>query len=238
MDLARRMQMNLLPGTIPETPRYNVAARCRPASKVGGDVYDIVRVDADGLAVFMGDAVGHGIDSGLLAATAMGVYRATVHQDPDPEHILSGLDRSLRSSSRPGFITAGCLFCSPGGDELLYGLAGQEAPIVIRSGRIVDGGMLPSSLPLGVNLPPNYHRGSMPLQPGDLIAVLSDGFLETRNVADEIFETRLHRFLEEQSGDPLPDLIEKLFLAADDFRGVLPQKDDLTVVLVRVKEWD
>lgn len=234
MALARRMQMNLLPARLPVSDLFELAAQCRPASHVGGDVYDVAALDGEQLTVFLGDAVGHGTDSALLAATAMGAYRTAVQTNPDPEAVLTCIDNTLRVSNQSGFITAGCLLINPAEHRLRYGLAGQPRPIIIRRGHLLSPDDTPSSLPLGVKLNPSYCTGSVQLMPGDLIALPSDGILEMRNPDGVTFESSFISDLRLAGTMPLTQWIAKIFNAMDTFRGPLKQEDDLTLVMIRI----
>jgi len=234
MALARRMQMSLLPARLPVSDTFEVAARCRPASHVGGDVYDVFAPGDGRLAVFLGDAVGHGVDSALLAATTVGAYRTALAVNLDPHTVLSSIDQTLRVSDQAGFITAGYLLIDPMESRLRYGLAGQARPVIIRNGRELEFDDTPSSLPLGVKLDPGYCIGSIALEPGDLVTIASDGILEMCNSAGDHFEPRFLARLRCTDGQPLDNLITDIFNAMDEFLGLLKQNDDLTLVIVRV----
>ena len=234
MELARRMQINLLPGKMPVSDTLKIAARCLPASQVGGDVYDVYKLNDDRLAVFVGDAVGHGVDSGLLAATTMGAYRAVIDNIQQPSQVLAELDKTLRQSDQTGFITASCLLFSTNGRELDYALAGQPYPLIVRRGKLIDPDDTPSSLPLGVNLPASYSSGSYQLEPGDLVALVSDGVIELLNEEEEPFAAEFEKCLQSNSSEDVLKILDLIFQTIDDFRGEIEQADDLTVVMIRV----
>jgi serine phosphatase RsbU (regulator of sigma subunit) len=236
MELARRMQINLQPIKLPDAQWFDVAAECRPANDVGGDVYDLILLPDGRLALFLGDAAGHGIDSALVAALVTGAYRSIVAQNPDPKQVLSAIDRALRTLNYSGFVTAICLLLDPSTRLLRYGLAGHPAPIICRQGHFLNADEVPSSLPLGVKLPANYQIREMGMEPGDVLSLVSDGLLETRNSTGIPFESSLKNILLNHRFRPVEDIVKRVMIGAMEYRNRFTQEDDLTAVMLRVKE--
>jgi Stage II sporulation protein E (SpoIIE) len=235
IELARRMQRNLLPVDLPCSDVFDIAAACQPASQIGGDIYDIKLVEDGRLVLLLGDATGHGVDSALLGAIVMGSFRTAVVQNQEPRPVLSVMDQALRESSQPGFVTGVyCVFDSAGA-SFQYGLAGHYAPIIYRSlGKCFDS-FEPESLPMGVGLPPSYHIGSAELHRGDVIAIFSDGLIETRNPENETFESVLYRIIVDSDGEDSSEILSRVLNGVRTFRGALQPEDDITAIIIRIR---
>ncbi|MBN1552249.1 serine/threonine-protein phosphatase [bacterium] len=233
--LAERMQRHLLPESLPLSDKFDVAADCRSAGNVGGDLYDVVLLDDGKLAVFLADAAGHGIDSALLAAVASGAFRAVIDQVTSPRAVLHAIDNALRKISHPGFVTAAYLIFDANGNRLEYGLAGHPSPVILREGQFIHSHDPPESLPMGVKLPQLHYFASLDIRPGDLITVFSDGLIDTRNSEGVTFEKTLHELLSIHFDLPLHELLKAVFTESDRFRGNVEVEDDLTALLIQIK---
>ncbi len=233
-ELARRMQIGLLPTELPKFDYCEVSAACRPASEIGGDLYDVRQLPDGRLAILLCDAAGHGVDSALLAAMVTGAYRAAVYHNPSPQYVLTSIDQALRASSQPGFATAIYLVIERNGRSLQYGLAGHYPPMIIGHHQLIDP-ETPSSLPLGIGLAPCYYFRRERLESGTIIALFSDGLMETRDNCEITFEAQLHDIVlqnREQSPWSIMNIVMDSVIL---FRGNRAQEDDLTAVVVKIR---
>ncbi|MBN2056817.1 SpoIIE family protein phosphatase, partial [bacterium] len=234
MAMARHMQTSILPSRLPATAVFDVAARCLPASQVGGDIYD-ARLLADGsLAILLGDAAGHGTDSALLAAVAAGAFRTALEYDPTPAMVLAAIDRALMAVDHRGFVSVAYLLFAARGDRMSYGLAGHP-PLFLAGPHTTTPAdpPLPSSIPLGVKLPSSYYLENVALRGETVIAVCSDGLLDLP-VGDGLFASHLPYILDPHI--PAESLVKRILDAAGGYRGESgEQDDDITIVVVRVQ---
>lgn len=235
IELARKVQMRLLPSKIPWTDRFDVAADCQPAGDIGGDLFDVTLLADGRLAVFTCDATGHGIDSAMLAALVSGAYRATVMKDPSPESVIEAMDLALRKTHQTGFVTAAYLLLDPASQQMNLALAGHYPAIHVRENSVLRYPQAPSSLPLGVNLPASYHFSRTAFSRGDVITLLSDGFLEARNPEEDGFDPKIEGILSSAKKQGAAGILHALFKSFKRFRNGIPAEDDLTAVIVKIK---
>ncbi|MGB6639620.1 MAG: SpoIIE family protein phosphatase, partial [Thermoanaerobaculia bacterium] len=116
LEVARKLQSDLLPESSPDIEPYHFAHSYRTANEVGGDYYDFQRLPDGRLALLIGDASGHGIAAGLLMAIANATLKTALDLDPEPRAVASLLNGALfRTGDRRAFMT------------LFYGLLDPES---------------------------------------------------------------------------------------------------------------
>lgn len=233
--LARRMQVGLQPEVMPQTPVFDIVATCQPAHNIGGDLYDAVTLDDGRIAMVIGDATGHGVDSALLAAVVSGAFRSSVANDPDPQAVLNRIDGVLRRTQQHGFVTLIYMLLEADGSSLQYGLAGHYPPFVFHQHDPLPESATPESLPLGVSLPSHYHFETVSLSTGDIIAAFSDGFLECRNAAGETFQHAIPGIIRNHGSEDADNLLKILLNEINEFSNNPVQQDDFTAIIVRMK---
>lgn len=174
---AREVQAGLLPDRAPTLHGFDLAARCIPASEVGGDFFDWQSVE--GAAAFsVGDVMGKGIPAALLAATVRAVLRALAHQNA-PGAALDLLRQTLsddleRTSS---FVTLFHARLLDGAEELRYVDAGHGHALVRRANGRIDR-LERGGRPVGYPPTGRYREAALQLAPGDVLFVYSDGLVE------------------------------------------------------------
>ncbi|MEV7568012.1 SpoIIE family protein phosphatase [Streptomyces tanashiensis] len=235
-DIALTLQRALLPTALATGPTLRIAHRYLPGShvtEVGGDWYDVTELPGGRIALVVGDVMGHGVP----AAAAMGRLRITAkalaRQNLDPHDLMAELDACAQES---GIELATCLYIryDPGTGRALVANAGHPPPLVRRP----DGTVLVVDdvlgVPLGVGGLP-FGTTEIALHEGDLLALYTDGLVETRDQdIDEGVRALCARLaaLPGTSGEP-----EALEQAADTvLAGLLPDAptDDTVLVLAHV----
>jgi anti-sigma regulatory factor (Ser/Thr protein kinase) len=183
---AETLQRSMLPADLPHVPGVSIGARYEPSApgtSAGGDFYDAFTL-ADGRVVLaIGDVVGHGV----LAAAVMGQARAGLRvlalSDPDPVHVLAGLDPFVASLGPEVFVTACVGVLDPRTGDLELATAGHLAPLVRRrsssdrsSESVGDYVVVPAGPPLGLS----GERGlaQVRLGEGDILLLFTDGLVE------------------------------------------------------------
>ncbi len=236
---ASQIQQNLLPPSKawPFQDRIDVASHFKPEREVGGDYYDLRALDNHCLAVFFCDVSGHG----MAAAFVTGLLKAFFEITADPVNsvtdYLSELNRRLCQLTPDDSFAAviyGVLDVRTG--EFSYCNAGHGPPglWVHRNGQPRCQWLDGASSPLvGVMPHFQYEQASIQLQPGDLIAFVTDGVTEARNRRDEMFGSQ--RLLEVAAGTPWRDasqLCTRLNQEMVDFTEDLPQHDDQATLVI------
>ncbi len=174
---AAEMQRNLLPLRAPVVPDYELAAACVPAGAVGGDFYDWYPT-AEGLRFTVGDVMGKGIAAALMMATVRAVVRSAVVLEDvaaTVTHTAATLDPDLDATRTLVTLVHAELRTSDG--SVRYVDAGHGLTVLVRSDGTAE--RLPSAnLPLGAPGQEHWEAGEAQLEPGDTLAVFSDGVLD------------------------------------------------------------
>lgn len=190
LSIARDLQKSLIPSDLPSGDGVEFATLFEPSAAIGGDYFDILRLDEDRLAVIIADVSGHGLPTGLRMAMIKSALTILAGQAMEPDDILRRLDAVVRLD-HPGrfFVTATFAVVDFRRGELSLTNAGHPPTYVVRGsgadGPAVREVMLPGS-PLG-GLGQDYGRETLALEPGDVVVWLSDGFIEATDADSEPF---------------------------------------------------
>lgn len=237
LSLAREIQTGALPREVPELPGYEIAAWSRPAEKTGGDVYDLIRLEDHRLALLMADATGHGIGPALSVTRMQSMFRMGLLLGFDVGKVMSRINIQLKRDLPPNhFITAFGGILDACEHRLYYHSWGQAPLLHYDAGLDLIHRLEASALPMGILADvPIVAPVGRDMRPGDLFAVISDGFFEYQNRAGEQFgDERIAAWLRtvHRSGVN-QSTIESLCEAVGDFSAGAPQEDDMTVILIR-----
>ncbi|MBI2804834.1 MAG: SpoIIE family protein phosphatase [Planctomycetes bacterium] len=238
LALAQRLQESFLPQTLPELPRVKLAVKYKPHDRVGGDFYDVFRLDEKHLGFYVADAMGHGVPASLLTIFVKRGVRAKeisgqTYRLVAPTEVLYRLNRDLLEQQIPDlpFITMiYALFnCETG--TLQFSRAGHPYPLYIpRHGKPVlwqqEGSLL------GV-FETKFHLQTRQLKPGDKLLLYTDGMDGASFEQHAVGLTSLLAAAEEFQALPIDEMVERL--ASDLFTQTV-QKDDLTVFGVEMTD--
>jgi hypothetical protein len=178
---AREVQQVLVPETLPAVPGFTVTSAYRPAQQVGGDFFQIIPLEGGTTLVVLGDVSGKGLKAAMAVSLIVGAVRALADDYPAPAQLLAQLNRRLCGRLQGGFAT--CIIARiHRGSECTLASAGHPAPYL--NGHEVE---LPGALPLGVSLAAVYEECALRLEAGDHFSLYTDGLLEARNHAGEIY---------------------------------------------------
>ncbi len=240
--VAETLQRSLLPPMLPGIPGLEVAARYLPAGEggeVAGDFYDIFEAGRNDWAIVVGDVCGKGAASAALTALARHTIRAAAVQAKKPKRVLLQLNDAMirHDADDDRFATVAYARLRRGASpewRLTLALAGHPLPFLIKRGAEAEGVGRPGML-LGTFPDVELFDQALPLGPGDMIVLFTDGVTEARNEAGEMFgedgiQTVLNS-LHEPTAEEAVDTIEQ---AALDHQGGVAQ-DDMAIVSVRVE---
>lgn len=235
--VARDIQQGVLPKRFPPLPGVEVAGMVRAAAQCSGDFYDYLTA-ADGRPVIaLGDAAGHGLGPALVAVETATCLRALARTYARVEHLLTEANAILADVTPPAaFVTMILVGIDPETRSLTFANAGHPPGLVVgRDGR-VRAELASTDLPLAVSPDVAYEQGdSVPLEPGDLVVLVSDGLLEAWSAAGEAFgRARLREAACGLHRDSAASAVERLYDAVRAFARWEPQHDDMTVVAIKV----
>jgi len=237
LDEARKIQMGMLPQSLPEVQGFQVAAHSSPAVAVGGDFYDFIPLGNDRLGIVIGDAVGHGIAAALLMTMTLTDFRSLAGRYASPSEVLGAVNRRLTQSMRTrAFVTAIYAVLDTASNRLTCAMAGMQ-PWLIKAKSRECVSIEPSGLPLGASSKIQYESCDMQMETGDSLVLFSDGIPEAVNEEDEFYsfeklESALMSNLHADAQGMLDAVLEDL----GRFTGKRPSEDDITILVLKAME--
>jgi sigma-B regulation protein RsbU (phosphoserine phosphatase) len=237
LEIARELQMNLLPKSPPKTGRLDIANHSEPATEVGGDYFDYLELGDGKLGVVVGDVAGHGMPAGLMMAMAKSAMHTQVQIGGSPAVLLERLSETLlRLSADNQFMTMVFAELDVARGEFRYSNAGHHYPLHLRADTGTIEHLESTGVPLGLlPIPPGPFRSST-LRTGDILVFYSDGVVEaTRVTDDEMFgDERLSQIVLANRERSANTILESVFRAVRRFCDDEPLHDDATMVVVKV----
>jgi len=237
LEVARQIQLSILPRSLPQNGRFEFGARMIPMSAVGGDFYDVLQLENGSLAVAVGDVTGHGVPAALLMALTVTLLRAEARRIESPSEVLLAVNRELMQVNDTGyFVTAlyGILHDSDG--KFHYARAGHSVPLVLDAGRQpieVGHGV---GHPLGLFEEMLVDEASLDLDPGSLLLLYTDGVTEAVDAQGEFFgDERLLAALQSSNGTGPDQTCEAVWDALQAYQAGASQEDDVTLLAVGVR---
>jgi sigma-B regulation protein RsbU (phosphoserine phosphatase) len=236
LELARQIQLSILPSRPPTIPSIEIATRYFPMTAVAGDYYDFLVVDEKRFGILVADVSGHGAPSALITSMLRIALSEQLSFASDPARVLWGLNQALCGKFDRHFITAAYAFIDTEQQLLSYGGAGHP-PLVVRSAdtgearAIEENGLLLAQFP-----DETYTAVQVPFAPGDRAVLYTDGVPECINPLQEEFGTArflelLHQNHELQAELFVDSVIDKLSQWSEQARGQ-NQHDDITMLAI------
>lgn len=239
ISIAREVQNQLFPSTLPSVPGVEIEAICKAARSVSGDYYDFIQLSPTHVAIAIADISGKGISAALLMASLQAALRSQTlaegSESLSTAELVGRLNKHLvRNTGDDRFATFFVAVYDSATRTLRYTNAGHLPSFLICNGasHLLDkGGMV-----LGVVDDYVYEQGVLQVGPDALLVGYSDGLVEPENVYGEEFGIpRLKEAaVRVQSAAPLM-VAESLMAAAEEWAGTPEQADDMTVIVARLR---
>ncbi|WP_017606082.1 SpoIIE family protein phosphatase [Nocardiopsis alkaliphila] len=233
---AEELQHSLLPEALPKVPGVRLAAYYRSGSQhvqVGGDWYDAFPLPDGRVAGVLGDVMGKGIPAAAGMSRIRNALRALAYSMPEPADVLTGLDRMFSATEGMDQVTTLVYFVlDPVTGQLDLSNAGHLPPLVVA------GNAGPSLLeaepdtPLGVSSTRGHHKFFV--QPGNTIALYSDGLVENRKRSVDAGLDELVRKASEALPDVVGDPQQMLEYLVESMLEGYEQDDDVTLLAVQL----
>lgn len=236
LDFARDIQKNLLPQSIPELKSFDIAAINVSSRQVGGDYYDIIKLDEDNYSIAIADVSGKGIPASLLMANMQAFLRVICRLEMKLEDATELINDLIYENTSDGrFITFCWGILNQENKTLNYVNAGHNPPLLIREGKIKKlhkGGII-----LGVvktTIP--YESETIELQQNDVLILFTDGISEAMNTKSEEFsDVKLENTAINSASLSAKEILNNIRNEVMDFSSGAVQSDDLTMIVVKVK---
>lgn len=235
LAIAQEIQTALLPKKLPEIPGYQVLSYYRPALEVGGDYFDFIALKGGQHAFAVADVAGKGVPGSLGMTMARTVIRAEAAQTSDPAETLRRANDIISPDLRSGmFITVFYCVLDPRTHRLTCACGGHNPAYHVSQQGVQP--VAPEGMALGLGKASQYYvkDAALTLQPGELLALYTDGVTEAMNRAeDEYGEERFMASLARHQHLDLGSLLAHLIQDISDFTHGAQQTDDITLVLLR-----
>jgi sigma-B regulation protein RsbU (phosphoserine phosphatase) len=234
LEIARKIQLAILPRGVPSTRNLRMSATYRPMTAVAGDFYEFVPVDEARVGILVADAAGHGVPAALIASMIKVAMQAVASSAHDPGLVLTGLNRVMSGQRPSQLISAAYLWLDTENWTATYSAAGHPPLIRWTQGqldRIESNGFL-----LGMVPECAYPVATIAIQPGQRFLLYTDGVIEVENSRGEFFgDSKLEEVVRQAQSLSPDQLSEELLSQIDHWRpGSAPQQDDITLVIIDV----
>jgi sigma-B regulation protein RsbU (phosphoserine phosphatase) len=238
LAMAAAIQQMLFPAALPALESTAIAAKNRQAKQVGGDYYDVIPLAARGPAephlLCVVDISGKGMFASILMSNIQATLRALLHGDTDMK-ALAGRTNDLLHATTPSnrYATAFLAFYDPATGICKWVNCGHSDGLILRANGEVSR-LTCTGLALGLFPRQVYEEETCTLEPGDLLAIYSDGVSEAQDLSEEEFGTdRLIEVLRAHAAEPPDAIVDSVIAALDRFAGDAPQFDDITMMIVK-----
>jgi serine phosphatase RsbU (regulator of sigma subunit) len=236
LETARDIQQALLPQTPPEIPGFTVAGWNKPADDTGGDFYDWDAMPDGRLIIVLGDVTGHGIGPALLAAACRAYARSSFGVNTNLTAALTQINAAIARDLDPArFITFAGVACTSGTGDLEILSAGHGPILLYSASHDAFIEIESQCVPLGIL--PEFSSGpptKIQMKKGDIFLLITDGFVEFENPAQEEFgKLRLKEAVRASRELAPEEIIKSLYDAVLAHSSGTRQQDDLTAVLIK-----
>ncbi len=236
LELARRLQLAILPARFPLIPGWTGFARMLPATHMGGDFYDFIELPDGRFAAVIADVSGKGVAAAFFMAVARTSINSLVRSmSQEPGRCLAAANAEICAQNPLDlFVTAFLGVFDPASGSLRFANAGHNPPLVRRADTgQVEALATSSELALGVMDGFDYGCSELRLNPGDEILLYTDGVTEAFNAGGQMFGMDRLGYSLEATQVPPQERVESVFIGVTGFAAGHPQSDDITVAVLR-----
>ncbi len=234
IQLARQIQRTFLPTRLPQFPGWEIAVSWQTAREVGGDFYDLIKLDRDRVGLVIADVSDKGMPAALYMTVVRTLIRAFVHSKTSPAKVLQRVNNLLIGDTQDGlYVTAVYAVLNTRSGLLTYANAGHNLPLLIRGTTRKVEPLHKGGMALGVLSDSKLEDCTIEISPGDSLLLYTDGVTESFSPSGQPFgEERLVDALRSAPGSRVDELNQHLSQILAEFLAGEPPGDDLTLVLL------
>ncbi len=240
LEIARKVQMSLLPKMNPVVPGYDIAGICIPALEVGGDYYDFVNLGGKRIGIALGDVSGKGVPAAIYMTLTKGILQSHAEDNVSPKTVLSKVNSLMyRTIDRNSFVSMFYAILDPQQRTIKFARAGQ-CPVIVAQHSGGEGSFLtPKGMALGLEHGTVFdsvlEEQEVQLSSGEVFVFYTDGFTEAMTESgDEFGEQRLVDSLGKYRDRSANEIIKGIVDDVQEFTKDKPQHDDMTMVVLKV----
>ncbi len=240
LEIAKKVQLGLLPRRVPQIEGYDIYAACLPALEVGGDYYDFFNLGDDKFGIAIADVSGKGMPAAIYMTLTKGILQSHAENDLSPKTVLTRVNSQMyQTIERTWFVSMFYAVLSPPEKRLHFARAGHNPVVWFKS----DGSRELLNTPgigLGLEMGPIFEKTlretELSLTPGDTLVFFTDGFTEAMNEhGEEYGEQRLIDFLQGISHENAEEMVRSAIAEIRSFSDGNEQHDDMTIIVIKVR---
>jgi sigma-B regulation protein RsbU (phosphoserine phosphatase) len=240
LEIARSVQMSLLPRMDPRVEGFDIAGVCVPAQEVGGDYFDFISLGGKRLGIAIGDVSGKGVPAAIYMTLTKGILQSHAEETISPKTVLSKVNSLMyRTIERNSFVSMFYAILDVANRTITFARAGQ-CPLILTQEPGQPGSFLsPPGMALGLEMGKVFdsvlEEQSITLSAGEVLVFYTDGFTEAMNEEEEEFgEERLVASVARHRDEPAATVIRAICDEVSTFAGSRAQHDDMTMVVIKV----
>ncbi len=238
LENARIIQESLLPNIIPQFSNVDIAGKMIPAMQVGGDYYDIIKVNEDQFFVVIGDVSGKGLSASFYMSKLQTIIKLYCEANRSPKEILIDINNRIAESIEKGwFITVSLALFNLKENKVKFCRAGHTPLFHIKDNKI--DAVQPSGIGIGLEkgdiFDTNLVELEIPINGNEIFFFYSDGVNEAENENKDFFGLDvLKKVLTSGNDKPAKEILEEILSEIKKFRGRAYQNDDITMTMVKI----
>jgi phosphoserine phosphatase RsbU/P len=238
LDIARKIQMSMLPCGIEENENLNIYALLKPAKEVGGDFYNFFHIDENHICFVVADVSGKGIPAAMFMSVSMSYIKAYTTKNISACEIIEKLNDTIASNNDANmFVTLFLGILNIYSGKLNYVNAGHNEPYLLSTNK-KNHKLLSSKNPVvGALEGLTYKEEFLYLSEGDKLFLYTDGVTEAFSKKDEQYgEKRLKTFLDTHNSSDITQATHLLEESIQNFCIDCEQSDDITMLYLEFKK--
>ncbi|HEX7158479.1 MAG TPA: PP2C family protein-serine/threonine phosphatase [Edaphobacter sp.] len=228
LDVARRIQLSILPSGFPELPSFRVVARYVPMTAVAGDFYEFLVADETQAGLLIADVSGHGVPSALIASMVKLAASSQKEYLREPARLLKGMNSALCGNTQSQFVTAAYVHLDARAKEMRYSAAAHLPMLLLRGGDVTaveENGLMLAAFDFA-----DYSTAVYPLMPGDRLVLYTDGIVEAEDEKQEQYgHERLSLLLRQTAGMTPGEAADSILKSVQQWA---PQQNDDRTLLI------
>jgi serine phosphatase RsbU (regulator of sigma subunit) len=234
--LAGKMQSSLMPSKPPHISGWRTAVKLKPARETSGDFFDVFHLPNGKFAVLVADVVDKGVGAALFMVLCWSLIRTYASEHPqDPMGVFQAVNqRVLKDTHADQFVTAFYGVIDPQDGRMVYCNAGHNPPLLISNhSNYHTKSLSRTGIPLGIFEDALWENKVAQIDPGDVLALYTDGITEAQNEQGAIFgEQRLLNAIGSSTNHSVEAIQNQILSSVDEFTDQAPQLDDIALVIL------
>ena len=238
LNVASGIQQSILPTVFPSRDDYQIYASMEPARNVGGDFFDVVRLEDDRVGLAIADVSDKGVPAALFMMSSRTWMKGAAISSPEPGTVLGEVNALLHEDNDTQmFVTVLYAVYNPETGEFTYASGGHDAPLLVHSDGSSELLPLTGGIALGIVSDLAYGQNSVVLDHGETLVLYTDGVTEAMNGEGEQFGIeRLRKVFSGRAPKDANEAAHKVFEAVNTFADGAAQSDDITCLTLRRSE--